>query len=100
MKGNSLSSDFRVISEDKLTVKNQYELMNFNIYHHEFEVAKVSLSKKSLVFDLMNAVRHKLAANKKFPLDRFLYLETLDGREVFDYSLQIDKYELKNYTDN
>ncbi len=40
----------------------------------------------------MEAVRVKLASNKKFPLDRLLYLETLDGREVFDYSLQIDKY--------
>lgn len=100
IKTNPLSSNFRVISEDKLTVKNQYQLMNFSIYHHEFEVAKVSLSKKSLVSDLMQAVRHKLASNKKFPLDRLLYLETLDGREVFDYSLQIDKYEIKNYTDN
>ena len=53
-----------------------------------------------MVSDLMSAIKHKLAANKKFPVDRILYLETLDCREVFDYSLQISNYELKNYTDN
>lgn len=89
MKTNPFNSNFRVISEDKLTVKNQYGFVNFHIYHRDFEVAKVSLSQKCLVSDLMSALRSKLAANKKFPVDRILYLETLDGREVFDYSLQI-----------
>lgn len=48
----------------------------------------------------MTVIRHKLSVNKKFPVDRILYVETLDSREVLDYSLQIPKYELKNYTDN
>jgi hypothetical protein len=34
MKDNSFTnSNFRVISEDKLTVKNQYGSMNFTIYY-------------------------------------------------------------------
>lgn len=48
----------------------------------------------------MTVIRHRLSVNKKFPVDRILYVETLDSREVLDYSLQIPKYELKNYTDN
>lgn len=48
----------------------------------------------------MNAVRHKLSLNQKFNVNKILFLETLDGREVFDYSLQIDQYSLKNFTDN
>lgn len=55
---------------------------------------------KCSVSDLMASLRHKLSLNQKFPIDRILFLETLDCREVFDYSLQIQKYELRNYADN
>lgn len=92
-------SNFRVISEDKQTVKNDYNSLTFVIYHRDFEIAKVTLSSKCTVSDLMTAVRHSVAANKKFPIQKILFLESLDNREVLDYSLQIGKYSLKNYYD-
>lgn len=62
------NSNFRVISEDKQTVKNQYDCITFSIYHREFEIAKITMSIKCVVSDLMASLRHKLSLNKKFPI--------------------------------
>jgi len=48
----------------------------------------------------MTAVRHTVSTNKKFPVQKIIFLETLDNREVIDYSLQIGKYGIKNFADN
>lgn len=100
MKGKeSVDQGMRQISEDKITVKKEYEIMTFTIFHNHSEISKVSIGSKSTVGDLMTTIRHKLS-KKNFPTEKILYLESMTQDEVLDYSLLITSYCLKNYKHN
>lgn len=97
MKNKSNKDDYlRVISEDKVTVKNEHEVSIFTIFHNHSEITKISVNPSATNGDLLTAIRRKLS-QKNFPSDKILLLESVKGDEVVDYSLQILNYPLSNY---
>ena len=67
MKTEKSSNNFRVISEDKLTVKNDYQTRTFIISHKHNEIATFTMSSTSTVGALMENLRAKLSQNKHSP---------------------------------
>ena len=67
MKTEKSSNNFRVISEDKLTVKNDYQTRTFIISHKHNEIGTFTMSSTSTVGALMQNLRAKLSQNKHSP---------------------------------